>query len=180
MDSLQVKILSTAQISTKLDQNINQLDHLAFNAESENVDQEFTSIEWSSHEWMALGFIGGDLVTQLCLLKREVLVGGQSVWVAGIGGVATHPNWRRRGLASQLLRASETFMQAKICTPFGLLICADETQPVYAHCGWQTVAKSLTFVQDGQPRKLDTCVMILPLVNQPWPTGEINLCGLPW
>jgi aminoglycoside 2'-N-acetyltransferase I len=177
-DNLQIEIISTDKISAELDKQIDALDHIAFSGQAH--DAEFNSIQWASHEWMALGRLDGELVTQLCLLKREIIVGGEKVWVTGIGGVATHSNWRRRGLASQLLHASEAFMLYEIHAPFGLLICADETQPVYARCGWQTVAKSLTFVQDGQRCNLETCVMILPLVNQSWPAGEINLCGLPW
>jgi aminoglycoside 2'-N-acetyltransferase I len=177
-DDLQIEILHLDRISAELDKQIDALEHLAFSGEIHDTD--FKSIQWASHDWMALGRLDGELVTQFCLLKREITVGGEKVWVTGIGGVATHPNWRRRGLASQLLLASEAFMRAEIRTPFGLLICADETQPVYSRCGWQTIAKSLIFVQDDQHRKLDTCVMILPLVSQPWPTGEINLCGLPW
>jgi aminoglycoside 2'-N-acetyltransferase I len=177
-DDLQIEIIHVDQISAGLDKQIDALDHLAFSGEVHDAD--FNSIQWASHDWMALGRLDSELVTQFCMLKREITVGGEKVWVTGIGGVATHPNWRRRGFASQLLRATEAFMRAEIRSPFGLLICADETQPVYARCGWETVAKSLTFVQDGQRHNLNTCVMILPLANQSWPAGEINLCGLPW
>ena len=178
-DNLRIEIIRANQISAELGKQIDALDHLAFSGQIHH-DPDFGSIRWASHDWMVLGHLGSELVTQLCLLKREITVSEAKVWVAGIGGVATHPNWRQRGLASQLLRASEAFIQTEIRTPFSLLICADETQPIYAHCGWQTVAKSLTFIQDSQRRRLETCVMILSLINQPWPAGEINLCGLPW
>ena len=178
-DNLWIEIIPVDQISTDLNKQIDALDHLAFSGE-QHSDPELNSIKWSSHDWMALGYLDTELVTQLCLLKREVIVGQERVWVTGIGGVATHPDWQGRGLASQLLRASQTFIDTEICTPFGLLICADKTQSVYARCGWQMVAKSLMFVQDGRRRTLDTCVMILPLTDQPWSAGEIDLDGLPW
>ena len=176
---LQIEILHSDKISAGLDGQIDQLDHLAFSGESHD-DPEFNSIAWADHDWMALGFVDETLVSQFCLLKREILVGGAPLLVAGIGGVATHPDWQRRGLASRLLRASEAFMRDELRVPFGLLICADQTQPLYARCGWQTVAHSLNFTQNERQRQLDTCVMILPLANQPWPTGLIDLCGLPW
>lgn len=179
MDSaLHLEILHVGQIPSGLQAQIDELDHLAFSGEVHDAD--FNTIQWASHDWMALGSLDGELATQFCLLKREIRVGEQPVWVAGVGGVATHPSWRRRGLASQLLRAAEIFMRETLKVPFGLLICADETQPVYARCGWQTIAHSLVFIQNGQPRHLPTCVMCLPLTGQPWPVGEIDLCGLPW
>jgi len=178
-DNLRIEFLGPGQISPELDKQVDALDRLAFSGQV-HKDLEFSSIQWSSHAWMALGHLDGELVTQLCLLKREIRVGREKFCVAGIGGVATHPGWRRCGLASQLLRASEAFIRAEIRTPFGLLICADEVQPVYVRCGWQTVAKSLTFVQEGRRRTLETCVMILPLTDRPWPSAEIDLNGLPW
>lgn len=179
MTTLEIRFLPVNQVPIELERAIDALDHLAFAGEQAH-DPEFASIEWGSPDWMALGFRGGELVSQLCLHKREIAVGTARVWVAGVGGVATHPDWLRRGFASQVLRGAEIFMRETLQVPFGLLVCADETQPVYARCGWQTVAQALTFIQDEKPRSLETCVMILPLSNQSWPPGEINLLGLPW
>jgi GNAT superfamily N-acetyltransferase len=182
MTDLAIRILSVKDISPELDRRIDALDHLAFSGSDDDgqPDPEFDSIEWSSPDWLVLGFAGSELVSQLCLLEREITVDGEPLRVAGVGGVATHPDWQRRGLASQLLRAAGTFMCDKMQVPFGLLVCADATQPVYARCGWQTVSNSLLFVQDGRRRTLESCVMILPLAGHPWPAGGIDLLGLPW
>jgi ribosomal protein S18 acetylase RimI-like enzyme len=166
MANLNIRLFSSEEISPELELQSSELDRLAFSDENPN-DPVLSGIEWSSHDWMALGFLKKELVTQLCLIKRGILVGEQPVWVAGVGGVATHSHWQRRGFASQLLRESKTFMYDKMCVPFGLLICAEETQTVYV-------------IQNGEHRTLDTCVMILPLTTQAWLPGVINLCGLPW
>lgn len=179
MTTLEIRFLPVDQVTPELEHAIDALDHLAFAGEQDD-DPEFASIEWGSPDWMALGFRDDELVSQLCLNKREIAVGAARVWVAGVGGVATHPDWQKRGFAGQVLRASETFMRETLQVPFSLLVCADETQPVYARCGWQTVARKLIFIQDEKVRSLETCVMILPLTGQPWPEGEINLLGLPW
>jgi predicted acetyltransferase len=179
MIDLNISFVSTKDTSAELNRMINDLDSRAFSGKDQN-DSSANTIEWSSHDWMALGCFDGELITQLCLLKREILVGEESVWVAGVGGVATHPQWQKQGLATRLLLKSETFMRNKIGVPFGLLICADETQPVYNHCGWQKVANSVDYIQNGRHYNLATCVMILPLTNQTWPVGKIMLCGLPW
>jgi GNAT superfamily N-acetyltransferase len=166
----------------EVQEKINELDHLAFAHDpSAPADPEFDSIDWSSHiEYMALGRVDGELVTLLGLLRREILVGGKPVWVVGVGGVATHPNWQKRRLSSMLLQAVEKFMREKMDAPFGLLVCADERRSFYGRAGWKQIAEEIYFIQDGQRRSLETSVMVLPLTEQVWLPGEVDLCGLPW
>ena len=179
MKDLQIRFLAQTEISPAADLQINALDQLAFTGE-DVADPQLKDIQWASHEWMAVGYLDQQLVVQFCLLTREIRVGVQRLMVAGVGGVATHPEWRRKGLARQLLLAGEVFMRQCLMVPFGLLICAEETQPLYAECGWLTVAQSLFFNQEGQQRFMETVVMILPLSRQTWPVGEIDLEGQPW
>lgn len=176
---VQIKFLKGKEILPELDRKIEEIDQLAF-ADEDRDDPDLKGIEWSASQWMALAFINNQLVSQLGMLKREILVGKSVIPVVGVGGVATHPQWQKRGLASQLLKASESFMRDRFKLPFGLLVCAGETQPLYAGCGWQPVAQSLKFIQEGQRRTINTVVMVLLLSTQPWPPGEIDLCGLPW
>jgi GNAT superfamily N-acetyltransferase len=180
VDTLQIKILSNDQISPELDKQIDQLDHLAYCNVKLPEDPDYGQIVWSAHNWMVLGFIKGTLVTQLCLLKREINVGTEAIWIAGLGGVATDPQWQRHGFALQILREAEKYMRDVIRVAFGLLICDKEIQSYYTRCGWINVAQSLRYSLAGQSRVLNTCVMILPLTNQVWPSGEIDLCGSPW
>lgn len=179
MPQLRIEFHHGNSIPAELSRRIDALDHLAFSDQPQN-DPEMKNIIWATPDWMVLGFLEHELVSQFCLHQREITVGEESIPVAGVGGVATHPDWQKRGFASQLLRASVDFLQIKMKAVFGLLVCDDQIQPVYARCGWRTVARSLVFIQDQQLRSLPACVMILELTNRPWPSGEINLCGAPW
>ncbi len=114
------------------------------------------------------------------LPKREIRVDDERVWVAGIGGMATHPDHQHKGYGSALLRATESFMRAEMHVPFGLLICDYETRPFYELARWQFAADRLYYIQDNQRRTLTTCIMILMLENHAWRAGEIDLCGSPW
>ncbi len=180
MTELQVRFIPKAEITPELDSKIDALDKLAFADDGIDLDPEFSRIRWAEPDWMALGFMGEELVTQLCLPKREISVGSEKVWVAGIGGMATHPNHHHKGYGSKLLRVTETFMRDEMHVPFGLLICADETRPFYELARWQVAADLLVYHQDNERKILHTCVMILQLQDQAWLTGEIDLCGAPW
>jgi GNAT superfamily N-acetyltransferase len=181
-NDLIIEIILDSQISLDVQEKINELDHLAFAHDPyAPAGPEFDSIDWSSQiELMVLGRVDGELVTLLGLLRREILVGGNPVWVVGISGVATHPNWQKRGLSSTLLQAAEKEIREKMDVPFGLLVCADERRSFYARVGWKHIADEIFFTQNGHRRLLETPVMVLPLAEQAWYPGEIDLCGLPW
>lgn len=174
--SLQIEFIRSSQVSPDDQQTIDRLDHLAFAGKIAEDDPN----EWADSDWMVLGRVDGEIVTQLGLLKREIRVGAVLMPVGGVGGVATHPAWQRLGLSTALLRAAAQFMQTEFNVPFGLLNCANESQPFYTRLGWKTVSTELWFTENKKRRSLQTPVMILPLSNRDWPEGEIDLCGLPW
>ena len=180
MTNLQIRFIHHQEISPELRIKIEELDHLAFAGDDIDNDPEFANIRWATPDWMALGFINEELVTQLSMPKREIMIGTERVWVAGIGGMATHPKHHHKGYGSALLKATETFMRNELQVPFGLLICADETRPFYELANWERVADLLYYHQEDQRRSLHTSVMILQLKNQVCPAGEIDLCGAPW
>jgi len=174
--SLQIEFIRSSQISPDDQQTIDRLDHLAFAGKVAEDDPN----EWAESDWMVLGRIDGEIVTQLGLLKRKIRAGAVLLPVGGVGGVATHPAWQRRGLSTALLRAAAPFIQTELKVSFGLLNCANESQPFYARLGWKTVAAELWFMENKKRRLLQTPVMILPLSTHEWPQGEIDLGGLPW
>lgn len=176
VNSLQMEFVRASQVPQDDQKIIDRLDRLAFAGK----DTEEDSNEWAESDWMVLGRVDGEIVTQLGLLKREIRVGAVRMSVGGVGGVASHPAWQRRGLSSALMRAAAQFMQTELNVPFGLLVCENESQPFYVRLGWKTVAAELWFTENIKRRLLQTAVMGLPLSNYEWPEGEIDLCGLPW
>jgi GNAT superfamily N-acetyltransferase len=180
MNELDIRFVpQDSKLYPELTQRIDALDRLAFAGQADPEGAE--GIEWASDgEYTELGFIDGQLVSQLFLLKREIRVGRQQTLVAGVGGVATHPNVQRRGLGLQLMNAATPFMRDIMDVPFGLLVCAPETQPFYVKAGWVFVAPELVYTQGGHDRTLPASVMIIKLKDQDWPAGRIHLCGAPW
>jgi len=174
--SLQIEFIRSSQVPPAFQEIIDRLDQLAF---AEEHAEEFSN-EWATSDWMVIGRLNGEIVTQLGLLKREIRVEAMRIPVGGVGGVATLPAWQRHGLGTALMSAAAKFMKVEFNVPFGLLVCADETQPFYARLGWKTVATKLWFTGNGNLQSLQTTVMIIPFSKQEWPKGEIDLCGLPW
>jgi GNAT superfamily N-acetyltransferase len=153
--------------------------HLAdcFNQHFGHVDYQ-----WAGQPWCCLARVDGELVGNLAILKRTVLVGDIAVDVGGIGAVTTHEDSRGRGVAAALLDCATRAMRDKLNVAFGLLICRPAVANVYSGQGWQAVPTETHFAQPVGTVSYPGLTMIISLQNQPWPaaTGDIDLQGLPW
>ena len=122
----------------------------------------------------------GQLAGRLGVLDAKVSVGGQIIRVGGIGGVATKPEFRHRGVASAMLARAAEFMESDLRVEFGLLLCRHEVSPLYAKMGWVIVVGPTTFTRAEVTSTYPYDTMILPLAEKTWPSGPIDMLGLPW
>lgn len=160
------------QLTAAEKSRVAEIDRLCFEGQE-------GGIQWSPSEWIVMGLLDGIIVSQIMLLEREVDVGGQKIYVGGVGGVATHPDYRQRGYAGKLLTASEQFFR-ELSLPFGMLVCGEEKRLYYASFGWVKIDNRTIFQNHGEDREMDGTMMILPLKEIGWPDGLLNLNGKPW
>jgi GNAT superfamily N-acetyltransferase len=179
---LTITIARSVELAPEMNERIDRLDDLAFNSDSDEAEEPdlFNDLEWSSSDVMLLGWLDDELVSQVGILRREILVGGKPLWVGGIGGVATLPDRQGKGYAGKLMRRAETYMRDEMGVPFGLLICGWARIPMYAHLGWELVAGAWRVVYKGGTALVPDNIMALRLSDQAWPAGEIDICGKPW
>jgi aminoglycoside 2'-N-acetyltransferase I len=135
---------------------------------------------WRAPDYYVLRYLGHELVGQLGVLDTKVSVPGEVVRVGGIGGVATKPEFRHRGVASAMLSRAAEFMKSELKVEFGLLLCRHEVTPVYAKLGWIVVPGPTTFTRAGVAATYPNDTMILRLAEKTWPFGPIDMQGLPW
>lgn len=149
-------------------------------------DPEYTGIsEWAVPDFTLITFDGRQWAATAELARREVAAGTEAVLVAGVSGVMTHPEYRGRGLARDIMRcvmdlAAERFPE----TEFGLLDCRNELVRFYEPLGWRRERGKILYTHDGRRGMYDpghVNIMIFPLKNGPvWPGGDVDLLGLPW
>jgi aminoglycoside 2'-N-acetyltransferase I len=135
---------------------------------------------WAPAHYYVLINRDGQLVGRLGVLDSKVSVGNQIIRVGGIGGVATKPGFRHRGVASAMLARAAEFMKNDLGVEFGLLLCRHEVSPVYAKMGWIMVVGPTTFTRAGVTSTYPYDTMTLPLADKVWPSGPIDMLGLPW
>ena len=135
---------------------------------------------WAPADYYVLINRDGQFAGRLGVLDSKVSVGNQIIRVGGIGGVATKPGFRHRGVASAMLARAAEFMKNDLGVEFGFLLCRHEVSPVYAKMGWIIVAGPTTFTRAGVTATYPNDTMILQFTCKEWPPGSIDMMGLPW
>ncbi len=129
-----------------------------------------------------------ELVAHLGVVNRVILVGEETVRVAGIQSACVHPDYRGTGLFDMLMRR---YVEHARAFPFeyGLLFCIPELVKVYQRTGWRELPQvEITRLDDEEPeqglreRGLPgrNVGMFLPLARERFPSGAIHLLGNDW
>jgi predicted N-acetyltransferase YhbS len=125
---------------------------------------------------------GDDVVGQVGIVERLVTCGGAAVRVAGIQSLAVAPDRRGSGASQRLMTAAMDEARRR-GIGFGLLFCLPGLADFYARLGWQRVDRAVTMrCAAGQsvPLTAKNIAMHLPLGDDPFPSGPIDLAGRDW
>ena len=143
-------------------------------------DDPFSNLAYAEAEWNALVWVGNLLASNVEIVERTITIGGLPLHVGGVSAVATLPEYRGRGLATQAMFAAVRFMKDELELNYGLLTTNSRRRTFYEGLGWQTIAEPAYFDQPSGKMKNGGLTMILTLSDQPWPAGIVDFCGLPW
>ena len=180
-NQLQIIIQTTASMTMDLQHEIDYLDYLAF-AINDDKEEDFNN--WAiASTWYVMGRLGGVLVSQIGIVDRTVRVGGQNLSIAGVGGVATHPQFRRSGYTGVLLQTALEQMRQRgtgDTYDFAMLFCSDPMLPYYTKRGFCEVFNPVHILEAGQWILFEDHRMVLPLSGKPWLEGEVDVSGRSW
>ena len=143
------------------------------------------TLTWRPKDTHFVLYADGRSLSHVGLLRHTIKVNGDPILVAGVGGVVTVPEAQRRGLARRLMEHAHKFMEHEWAVDAGLLFCLPEKEQYYGRLGWQTLEAPVTIQQPDDSHGLrkvlsPLSVMILPLGNTRWPSGQVDLDSLPW
>ena len=100
-------------------------------------DGEFEESDWD-HALGGMHVIarhGPDVVGHASVVQRRLLVGGRSLRAGYVEGVGVHPDWRRRGIGSEMMSALERIIRAAY--DIGALGSSEEGAGLYSSHGWR-------------------------------------------
>lgn len=172
---IDVRIVENELMDAETWEKVSEVSRLAFAGGDDG------GLVWNERDdFRALVTAEGRLVSTIGIVRRVGKVGDQPVLLGGIGGVATHPEFRKNGYAGLAMGTAGEFMRETMQVDFGLLLCGPHMERYYGKFGWQTVNTPCWAEQPGGKIVLDAVIMVLPCQQKAWPPGEIDLCGLPW
>ena len=106
------------------------------------------------------------LVSYVGAIERDCLHDSKQVRIGGIGGVMTHPDARRKGMAALGIARAIDF--------FSLL-------GYYTRLGWREFGGTLLTKQHDKTVEFTfNRVMVVDIAEQAPPYGVIDLLGRPW
>ena len=172
-DALLIEVVDDADLSSADREIIRRWLH-------EEWPPETDPYEWSPLHWFVLARHDGELVGMVTVLERTIAVAGQPIHIAGIGNVITATPWRKRGIATALMQRTQAFSFDELGASFGMLLCESHLISFYERLGWQLVEGPLVFDQPAGKATWKDYTMVLPCGGEPWRSGVIDLCGLPF
>ena len=164
--------------------------------------QEADPYAWRRLDWHVLVRVDGELASQAEVSPQAITVDGHPMQVGALGSVYTPEGRRGSGLATAAMLRAQEFICSELGMPFALLLCEADLIPFYSRIGWTVAEGPLIF--DQPPDRLAKLaglqpgsaapdasgqrstvtwpdeVMVYSCSGDPWPSGVIDLCGLPW
>lgn len=118
--------------------------------------------------------------------QRTISVSGRATRVAGIRGVLTDPEQRRRGYGRAVMEQAQELMGSFADCEFAVLFSSVTAVPFYEDLGWCAIRGPVTCDQPGgridYTETLPTApVMVLGLrPSADLPAGPVDVWGFPW
>lgn len=136
---------------------------------------------WASPQWSVLLWDGGELVSRVGLVVREIVSNGETKTVGGVGGVMTHPGKQGKGYASTAMREAAKLFDEKFGVAFALLFCRPHLVEFYKRFRWQPF-QGLVYVEQlqGKIEFSANGAMVLDVMETAPLHGVLDLNGLPW
>ena len=122
------------------------------------------------------------IVGQIGIVERLITCGGVPVRIAGVQSLAVVPDWRKSGASQRLMTAAMDDARRRGIR-FGLLFCLPGLANFYARLGWRQIERAVTMLDAAGrsvPLTAKNIAMNLPLGDEKFPPGPIDLAGRDW
>lgn len=105
------------------------------------------------------------LIGETRVFQRKILFNGQKIVLGGIGSVATHPDHRKQGIATKMVKRGMDFLKKDLCDV--AYLCADGQSlaalEFYESFGFRRLLQNHTYLGRSGKRYTDTDGLLAPV-----------------
>lgn len=170
-DSFEIEISHSYSLGDKKE--------LAGGEEDPSRTREY-KLQWRPTETHIFVCAGGKKLCHVGIVEQSVEIAGNSVGVAGIGGVLARSESRGRGYGRIAMRAAEDFVRREMSVNFILLFCRPLVDRWYEFLGWSKISNPVWIEQPQGEVLLPLVSMAKCLGIDPWPEGDVHVGSRPW
>jgi predicted N-acetyltransferase YhbS len=115
------------------------LDHVTsvFTGSRQYFSNHWHNDPWQDAEGIRVAIDNDTIISTVRVFIRKMFLHGEPITVGGIGEVSTRPEYRRRGIATQLLKDSVKFMEDRDIAVSSL----HGSRQIYSIEGWEKVPR---------------------------------------
>lgn len=153
--------------------SVNELDLLCFRHHGEPTDSQRADghDRFCSQDDLVYYLLATEkdvLIGETRIYKRTILLNGQKIVLGGIGSVAMHPDYRKQGLATKMVKKGMDLLRKEGCAV--AYICADahslKALEFYEQFGFRRLLQNHTYTGRSGKRYTDTDGMLAPIASK--------------
>jgi ribosomal protein S18 acetylase RimI-like enzyme len=150
--------------------SVNELDLLCFTHHGKPTDKQHADgrdrfCSSGDLKYYILATENDRLIGETRVYKRTILFNGQKIILGGIGSVATHPDFRKQGIATKMVKKGMDFLKKDQCD--AVYLCADahslKALEFYEQFGFRRLLQNHTYTARSGKRYTDADGMIAPV-----------------
>lgn len=169
----EIKFILDKAVDRELNDKIIQILTICFPDQQIFTKQRYYK-ETPQYRW----YIESDsiIAAHLAIHEKKITINSEEIIIGGIAEVCVHPNYRGKGLAKKLLKASEEVIAEK-----GLKFSVLFGDPnVYSSSGYRQIDNKIKYVDHISGKWItenNSDIMIKKIADVEWPEGLVNLNG---
>ena len=150
--------------------SVKELDLLCFRHHGEPTDKQHADgkdrfCSSADLKYYILAMESGRIIGETRVYKRTITFNGQKIVLGGIGSVATHPDFRKQGVATKMVRRGMDFLKKDLCDV--AYLCADgqslKALEFYESFGFRRLLQNHTYTGRSGKRYTDTDGLLAPV-----------------
>lgn len=153
--------------------SVTELDKACFRHNGEPTDSQHADgadryCSQSDLIYYILAWEKDKLIGETRVFKRTILFNSQKVVLGGIGSVATHPDFRKQGIATKMVKKGMDLLKKEGCAV--AYICADahslKALEFYESFGFRRLLRNHIYLGKSGKRYIDTDGLLAPVTSR--------------